>query len=395
MPASQRATTGLIRSAGLWIALVILLPLAAWPCRYSVRDTGFVDLDQPPWRLRLEGFEPPAAEAWQKAASGHLLDANLRLENIPAKPTPIDPSLVLVGPDDRRLPVTPSVGWPAQPADIAEFLDRLALSPTRDRLHESLLRSFAVFVLIEGTNAERNASANQAALDAIRVFTPRLKSLPKPVDTPPVLVSIPTASLSSERILVWSLGCDPQPSPDPRLVVLFGRGRRLGEPIEGALITRTLLEERLTLIGQDCECDLDRAWLQGPVFPARWDAARQAEAARRLGFDPESPLVRTEVSRIVLRGPIAGEPRRTAPAPSPTQALGYREDRVDAADDEAPDPTNSTTIAPAPSPAEPGRLSSGQDSPGSTRLPWIAFATFLLATLGIGGYLLARTRPNS
>ena len=61
----------------------------------------------------------------------------------------------------------------------------------------------------------------------------------------------------------------------PRLqAIVFGRGRRLGEPLEGALITRTVLQERLAMIGQDCECDLDRAWLKGPVLPGRWEIGR-------------------------------------------------------------------------------------------------------------------------
>ncbi len=92
------------------------------------------------------------------------------------------------------------------------------------------------------------------------------------------------------------------------------------------MITRTAVQERLVMIGQDCECDLDRAWLKGPVLPGRWDRELQEIAARTLGFDPENPMVRTEVSRIVLRG--EGDRSRQA-RPTTALALGYTEESVD------------------------------------------------------------------
>lgn len=398
--------------------MAILVPLAAFPCRYSVRDTGFVDLEQPPWRLRVSGLGRGPAEAWHKAATGHLFDANIQLEIAdprpatpvqlsgerargseplrPTAPAPVTgageiPGLFsLIGFDDRVLPLVAPKGHPAeQPADIAEFLDRIALSRTRDQLHAELLRTFAVFLFIEGTDSRSTTAARDAATAAIRAFTPRLRSLPKPVDTPPVIVSIPAADIDAERVLVWSVGCEPRPQSDPRLVVLFGRGRRLGEPIEGALITRTLLEERLTLIGQDCECDLDRRWLQGTVFPGRWDTARQTEAARRLGFDPESPMVRTEVSRIVLRGPIAGQDRGSSSEPRPSLAFGYREESVDAKT-EADSETNSTNANPPPEPVH-SKTSPGIPEPTALpRWPWITLIAFLFATLTAGSLILAK-----
>ena len=110
------------------------------------------------------------------------------------------------------------------------------------------------------------------------------------------------------------------------MAILYGRGRRLGTPMEGAMITATALRERLVLVGQDCECDLDREWLRGPLIPARWDESMQQAAVKRLGFDPESPMVRSEVARIVERGPITGQKRKMT---GTSQALGYAEESVE------------------------------------------------------------------
>src|SRR5690606_38634283 len=77
---------------------------------------------------------------------------------------------------------------------------------------------------------------------------------------------------------------------------------------------------------QDCECELDREWMKGPLLPARWDAGRQQQALQSLGFDPENPLVRAEVSRIVLRGPGTGQMKKLAGTAS---GLGYSEVLLD------------------------------------------------------------------
>jgi hypothetical protein len=383
-----------------WIALATLVaatPANSRACRYSVRDTGFVDLDQPPWRLRLHHFPETQRALWVQAAGSRLLDSNIRLDPTPApgpQSSPATPALTLVGPDDRVLELAGGTALPADSAAIAEFLDRLALSSTRDELHDQLLRSFAVIVLVEGTDAARNTTARRSAEEAIRAFVPLLPSLPKPVEFPPRLLAIPAANLPTERVLVWSLGLAPVPVDEPRVAVLYGRGRRLGPPLGGPEITRTSLAERLTLIGQDCECDLERSWLQGPVYPARWDATRQTAAARLLGFDPENPLVRTEVTRIVLRGPAAGQGRRAASSAFDTLALGYREESVDApeSETEAPlaDPIPSPPTTPGAPGADPGPASSSSSFPsdsGSTAAAPAGKATELW--LGLGGLGLA------
>jgi hypothetical protein len=137
-----------------------------------------------------------------------------------------------------------------------------------------------------------------------------------------MVIRVPAGRLAAERVTLWGLGFDPEPADEPRVALVFGRGRRIGSPLEGPLITQTVVQERLVIIGQDCECELDREWMKGPLLPARWDAGRQQQALHSLGFDPENPLVRAEVSRIVLRGPVTGQVKKLAGTAS---GLGYAE----------------------------------------------------------------------
>jgi hypothetical protein len=63
--------------------------------------------------------------------------------------------------------------------------------------------------------------------------------------------------------------------------------------------------------------------MRGPRIPVRWDRDVRTRAVELLGFDPESPMVRAEVSGILGRGAADGPAAR---APSVADLLlGYRE----------------------------------------------------------------------
>ncbi|MCC6234001.1 MAG: hypothetical protein IT580_15255, partial [Verrucomicrobiales bacterium] len=190
--------------------------------------------------------------------------------------------------------------------------------------------------------------------------------------------------------------------------VVFGRGRRVGEPLEGGLITQTVLQDRLALIGQDCECDLDRSSLQGPVIPARWDSSRQRAAATALGFDPENPLIRAEISRIVLKGPARPASSRAAPNAFDALSLGYSEDPVS-----APDSTSASADAEPATDSDPTDVRAGGTRPTSaastppppttaaaavlqrgTLASWFALSGLSLVVAVAGTWLLVRARKN-
>jgi hypothetical protein len=310
-----------------WWGWVLLMPMAAMACRYSVRDTGFVDLGAGGYRLEWAApadFPEKGTREWAQAAAALLADSNVQYSAIRADGNGTG-ELRLSDPAGRTLSVA-RIG-PESGTDAFRWVDSVVSSPARDRLLRESLRSYAVVVLVEGTDAAGNARVAEAARAAIASVSRLIPGMPKPVSVPPQMLLVPVAQQAGERVFLWGLGMEPGTVTEPRLALVYGRGRRLGGTLEGPLITATALRERLVLVGQDCECDLDRAWLRGPMIPARWDAALQQAAAKTLGFDPENPMVRAEVGRIVDRGPVPGQKRRMT---GTSQELGYSEDSVDA-----------------------------------------------------------------
>jgi len=374
----------------LWIAAMSLaLPVLA--CRYSVRDTGFVDIGAVPYRLSLAAAALPESVAarYRQAAAAALLDSNVEFHpDAPEQETAAAP-LALSDAFGRSLALIPggSGDLPRAQADIISLMESVATSPARVRIQAESLRSFAVLVLIEGRDEAANQRVLQTLQSAVSAIERLLPGMPKPVSVPPQVISLTLPSQAAERVLLWGLGLDPGPANDPRLAIVYGRGRRLGMPLEGPAITRTGVQERLVLIGQDCECDLDRAWLQGPVIPGRWDRSLQETAARALGFDPENPRVRSEVSRIVLRG--EGD-RSRQQRPTTALALGYTEESIetgnDAPGDSAADANPPIAIGPASGgPSAPGGAApDAAPAPASAAPLWLAVLGVFAVALGFG-----------
>jgi hypothetical protein len=175
--------------------------------------------------------------------------------------------------------------------------------------------------LIEGDAPEANAKARQAITGAIEQIRSQMKSMPKTIAEPPAMIVLGASARASEQILLWSLGLDPAPTPEPRAAVLYGRARWIGPLMKGEEITERNLAGILSFIGADCECGLDVSWTQGTRLPVRWDEGLHAQVTKSLGFDPESPMIKLEASRIIRRsGLSAGKaaPDREVSPPAET-----------------------------------------------------------------------------
>lgn len=396
-PACVCRPGALARTTGACLAAIFLLsslvrPFSASACRYSIRDTGFVDLDTESYSLELAhpAAFAAAARLYTQAAAGLFLEANV---SFTAKES-ATPWLRLSDTGGRSLVLAGGLPLPTEANGIGRLLESAVASPRREDIHRESLQAYAVIVLVEGTDAADNRRVRAAIATASAAIARQMPSMPKPVEVPPQLVTIPVTEQGAEAVLLWGLGFEPRLSPEARVAIVFGRGRRLGEPLQGALINRTVLQERLAMIGQDCECDLDRAWLKGPVLPGRWDRELQQLAAKTLGFDPENPMVRTEVSRIVLRG--EGDKARSK-KPSSALALGYVEESVDAAGDSS---ETKPSAGPAPTSLVANRLPASTVPPPpplgtpAARPFWFALFGLLAAAFCAGLMLLRRSRRS-
>jgi hypothetical protein len=319
----------LVLAVCLWCSVLTQI---AFACRYNVRETGFVDLGVEPYLFY--GFvnqDTPAdvVSSFKDLSDVDLIDSNIRVEiidtvqqkNHPAMKL-LDkwavrtfPAAVLVSPDGQSLPVALTAPGKSFKDMLQSALEDILSSPKREEIMQQVIKAYGIVLLIEGPNAEENDKAKQACAAAIEQIGAEMDMLPKPIANPPALIVLDSQSLSKEKVLLWSLTLEAEKITEPYAVVLYGRARWIGPLFKGEEITEYNLASVLFVVGADCECGFDYRWLQGTMLPARWDEKLQAQIAENLGFDPENPMIKSEMSWIIGRGYSS----------YPTTAFGYQE----------------------------------------------------------------------
>jgi hypothetical protein len=345
----------MLRAAISTIAFLALAanPATARACRYSVRDAGFVELGEAGFRLlispapdrenALRGAADDARRTW-------LADSNIepalsneaeRAEIERLDSTSTDRDRVRFGLEKPSggilvlaLPLDPS-------ADDREMLRRVSLeilsSTIQRELEANLPSRHAVLLHIEGGDTADDERVSRTLERAVAEFEKERASLPKSSAGTPIVLRIPRANRARERVILSALGID-DGGPEPRVAIVFGRGRVLGAPIAGSEISTSAIAQRLSLIGQSCECDLDRGVLRGTKLPLEWNAATRTRTAQGLGFDPESPAVKSEISRILARGPNAVRALETPRSGSAADDAPFSYEQGERGADPAPSP---------------------------------------------------------
>jgi hypothetical protein len=309
----------ILSSAVLAVLLVCGQSQLASACRYNVREVGFVDLGIEPYYLFGYISDDTGADTVSKFKQ--VTDAVFGSSNIVPEIINTDrqkdhpamklldlqqvkslPAAVLVSPDGQSYPV--SITERDRPFEdtLRSAVEEVLSSPKREEILRQVIKTYGVVLLIEGSDAQENQEAKKVASDAIEIISSQMEMLPKPITRPPVLIVLDQKSLSDEEILLWSLGLNGEKISEPHAAVLYGRGRWIGPMFKGEEIDENNLASVLFVIGADCECGLDYRWLQGTMLPARWDEKMQARVAENLGFDPENPMIKMEMSWIARRG---------------------------------------------------------------------------------------------
>ncbi len=307
----------IIRSNFFTLVIAVILIATALPasaCRYSVREVGFVDLDEAPYHFLIypgDASEETVARI-KRAAYTAFIDCQVLIEEVTDANTNVDyikrhrliefPAGVLVAPEGQSLPIS----FPAESLEkddaLLDVLKPLATSSKRRALLEKVTGPFCTLLLIHGDDAKLNVTTKARIEAAMAELTENMDNLEKGTKIPPQLLELSAKERSQEIPLLWSLGLSPTDLAQPRVVILFGRARRMGSVLRGDRVTQESLVEIMSLIGASCECGLDRKWMQGPMLLLEWDNTDQADLAKHLGFDPESPLVKTEISQIIAQG---------------------------------------------------------------------------------------------
>lgn len=316
------------------IFLLVFQLSPVFACRYNVRETGFIDLGIDPYYLFGYVDRDTPAEAvssFQEILAAALMDSNIKFEMIEVKERnkhpamqyfqrwqlQTFPSAVLVSPDGQSLPVQVKESDRPFKDTLWSALEGILFSPKRKEILHKAAKTYGVVLLIEGADGPDNERARKEVTAAIRTIASQMDTLPKAIALPPEMVVLDGNSISAEGVLLWTLGLEREKIDKPLAAVFYGRGRWIGPLFEGEQITEDNLLSVLFIIGADCECGFDYRWLQGTMLPAKWDEKLHAQAVKSLGFDPENPMIKMEISSIIGRG-LGGYYYAGAPA-------GYQE----------------------------------------------------------------------
>ena len=308
--------------------LATLLAPALLLCRFTVRDIAYADLQDAVFTVSLAG---PGAEKHvnraRELAGALLLDSNVEFGAAGGR-TPEQLSLILRRADGESL--TLPIHGADIDASLRDALQSVVDSELRARLLDELPRLFGVVLLFEGSRPESNQRAQEEVQGAFAQLESIWERMPKDVGSPPKLIRV--ADPKAERILCFALDVDLD-AAQPRVATVFGRARRIGPVLSGDEINGDTLFGILRNAGADCECGLDRSWMQGPRLPVRWGEETRQQVADQLGFDPDSPMTRAEMRGILARGPNGARAGALPESPSIESLIaGYSEIPVEASE---------------------------------------------------------------
>jgi hypothetical protein len=302
------------RKACTYIILIIFFFLKAVPvlaCRYTVREIGFSDLAFPPYHLYIYHHAKITNNQNDRLlglCSTGSTESNMETEPVNYEKQPVPLFLrsqkpldslfaVLVSPDSSFKPLV-FAGNNYSLTKFTTFMLQSALSsPARKIILKNIPYSHAMVLLFAGADREQTDIAREVIRRAVEQIDPVLPLMPKPAEKPPRLIEIPVSQRNAEKVLLWSLGL-PENFDDPYAVILYGRGRQIGPVLRGIRITGEAIYNILLLVGADCECEMDRSYLLGPMIPLSWPETVRLQIARTLGFDPENPAVKMDMCRI-------------------------------------------------------------------------------------------------
>ncbi len=302
-----------------FVLLIFLQQLQAICCRFNVRDVGFVDLGSKPYILYIfVGDDMPKSEqdALQSICVATFYDTNIKFELIPLSqalkndskdfiPSNFKgefPAGVLVSPDKTKtLNITLHKDGEPLTKTAWDALEALVDSPRRNAILENVFSCYGVILIIEGEDTNENEQVKTMAKEIISDTTANLPKLEKEIEIPPIVEVITLDEFENEKAFLWSLNISNK-KPNPQVVTLYGRGRKIGPVLEGRNINKAAASAILSTIGLNCECGLDRKWMQGTMVPLKWNKERKQKIAKQLGFNPESPEIRIEMSQILAKG---------------------------------------------------------------------------------------------
>jgi hypothetical protein len=300
----------------LILAGILWFFVGVFPCEYNIRDAGFVDLNDLPYRLCFFIGDTTPTEIIEvfKEESLRVLNGSNILPVIIHVSKDRDhkamehyrfwdlkdlPAFILTSPDQRTLPLPIPNDRSVNRDSIQKVLQNAVSSSVREEILAHIVKAYAILILIEGPNPEENRSASEKIKQASKKIDSVMSQLPKRIEAPPHIMVISRDKAIGEKVFLWSLDLNAGDMDRARIAVLFGRARIFYSPFESTSLSASEMTDMLAIIGLSCDCGLDKKDLIGQSMPLRWDENLQAEVVKYLGFDAENPLLKREISGIL------------------------------------------------------------------------------------------------
>ncbi len=328
--------------------LILFQAQTVLACRFNVRETGFVDLgDERYFLVSYVDDQTPddIINSFGEISKQILRDSNIEftlvnvsknkdhpaLQYLRKSEKNKFPQLILISQEGQSLNLEIETTKQVFEKSLKEKLTSLLSSPFREKLQDQLIDNYGVVLVIEGSDNKANEKARFEAQTAVKKVTKKMDLMPKAIKGSPQLMVVNYKDHKEEALLFWILGLAPRQMNKTHAVIFYGRSRWLGPLFRGEEITTANLSEILFVVGADCECGLDKNWLRGTTLPMIWDKKAQAKISENLGFDPENPMIKIEVSRIMRTEHF--RPSNDIPAPDvhtradstdmPRKGIGY------------------------------------------------------------------------
>jgi hypothetical protein len=293
-------------------------------CQYNIRETGFVDFGMEQYHFYGFVNHETAAEIvvnFERACSSIFKNCNIVPEiiNVEAQQDHSAlgyisqnnihtfPSAVLVSPDSQVFVIPIPISKQLSENDIKIVLENIVHSPLRNTIIDQVIKTYGVILIIEGAAHPENERIRKIGKQAIDAIESQMKLMPKSIEHPPELIVLNRIAFQKEELLLWSLGLESQNIRDTYAAVIYGKVRWIGPLLKGGEINEKSLANILSIVGQDCECGLDMRVMQGTRLPVKWDEKTQSRLVKHLGFDPENPVIKLEMNRIIRKG-LASSP---------------------------------------------------------------------------------------
>lgn len=302
-------TVNLAVRYGVGVVVCLAHAAVAVACQYTVRDIGFVDLRGPEYSIVIRGDVDERVKKEAAVELNWLADSNARSTFRPGNVSGwvveiVDRQGRVLRMGDSESPRSSA----SDPATLdAERIGRIVRerfeSPAMKAIRDGAAETFAQILVVEGSDAAERSRANEMARQATAALAKLEPMLPRPLAKPVGSVTVAADRRATETMLLWALGLDSLPPERSAIAVIYGRGKLAGRVVSAEEGDGRELLAQLALVGESCECETDRRWTEEPVLPGYWPKDFRRRASDGLGFDPDSPLVRAEVARIVGRNP--------------------------------------------------------------------------------------------